>query len=116
VASIRLIENGIDVTALLLEMSVDAGGRHAAFGRAEYVQRTSSELLLTGSVSPLVDLAAVSAGYALELSRSPVHVLGAGVRGTVNLVPAELRPFYGSRTPLGVAVFARLRAGGGCAR
>jgi len=32
-----------------------------------------------------------------------------GVRGTVNVVPPSLSPYYGSRTPTGAVIFVRLR-------
>ena len=35
--------------------------------------------------------------------------IGLGVRGTVNVVPAALESIYGSRRPLGMAVFIRWR-------
>jgi hypothetical protein len=31
-----------------------------------------------------------------------------GARGTLNLVPGALEPFYGSRTPFGVVAYLRL--------
>jgi hypothetical protein len=39
-------------------------------------------------------------------------VLAAGARGTVNMVPPSLRDAYGSRLPLGAAVFLSVRPGG----
>jgi hypothetical protein len=36
--------------------------------------------------------------------------LGFGVRGNVGFVPSALEPAYGSRTPVGMMVFLRLRS------
>jgi hypothetical protein len=35
--------------------------------------------------------------------------IGAGVLGTLNVVPSQLAPAYGSRGPRGLVVFGRLR-------
>jgi hypothetical protein len=37
--------------------------------------------------------------------------IGLGARGTLNLVPSSLEAVYGSRTPLGAAVYVRWRTG-----
>ncbi len=36
---------------------------------------------------------------------------GLGVRGTLHLLPEELRVFYGSRTPVGLVVHVHVRPG-----
>jgi hypothetical protein len=58
------------------------------------------------------DLGEISAGYARTLRAAGGMVLSAGARGTVNVVPPALREAYGSRLPLGAAVFLSLRPGG----
>ena len=50
----------------------------------------------------------MSAGYARELCGRGVSC-ALGVLGTLYLVPAELALFYGSRTPVGVAIYLRLQ-------
>ncbi|HVE80055.1 MAG TPA: hypothetical protein VNA89_14410 [Gemmatimonadaceae bacterium] len=97
--------------AILVETNVERG-RAAVFGRAEYVRRTAAELALTGSVSPELPVGAVSVGYARRLGTVGALGASAGARGTVNLIPGELGPFYGSRAPLGVIVYLRVRPRG----
>ncbi|MGH7656155.1 MAG: hypothetical protein ACREN6_16000 [Gemmatimonadaceae bacterium] len=95
------------------EWGIDA--RNAVFGRAEFVQKTADDLVLpegpTGfpptRLFPVGDL---SLGYVRELVTVHRATIGLGVMGTVNVVPAVLVPFYGSRTPLGAIVYLRLRA------
>jgi hypothetical protein len=93
----------------LAESSLQLGGIHNLFARAEYVQKDSEELAL-GPDGPegSFDVMALTGGYLVELSgASPVRA-GIGARGSVNLVPAALSPIYGSSTPTGFAVYVRL--------
>jgi hypothetical protein len=110
----NLPDGGGPLHTALVETSIELG-RSAVFGRAEYVQRTAAELALTGSVSPALPVRALSLGYARRLGwRGGMGTLDGrvGARGTVNFIPAELRPFYGSRAPLGAVVYLRVRPRG----
>lgn len=81
---------------------------HVLFARAEFVQRTAEELSLVGSVSVRQDVEAVQLGYAravTSLDRSPVRV---GAYATLTLIPPQLEPFYGRRTPLTIAIYGQL--------
>ena len=89
---------------VLLEAARRSSAGHVLFARAEYVQRTDDELALIGSVNPLQDVEAVQAGYA----RAIVRILRIGAHTTINFIPPQLEPFYGTRTPLIVAVFGQL--------
>jgi len=51
----------------------------------------------------------LSLGYIAEIVRWSGATLGLGGMGTVNNVPASLEPTYGSRTPVGLWVFLRIR-------
>ncbi|HEX7980167.1 MAG TPA: hypothetical protein VF461_16275 [Gemmatimonadaceae bacterium] len=93
----------------LAESSLQLGGAHNLFARAEYVQKDHEELIL-GPAGPEGDfnVMALTAGYLVELGgASPVRA-GIGARGSVNLLPASLSPIYGSATPTGFALFVRL--------
>jgi hypothetical protein len=94
---------------VLLESSADLDGRNALFGRAEYVRRTAAELTLIGSVSPELNVWAVSLGYAREVGDIGALKASLGARVTANVIPEELQPFYGSRTPLGLFTYFRVR-------
>ncbi len=72
---------------------------------------TAADLALVGSVSRELDIGAVSLGYERALWRSALVATGLGARGTLNLVPEELRLFYGSRTPVGLMAYVQVRPG-----
>jgi hypothetical protein len=95
--------------ALLLESALSLGPSNTVFGRAEYVRRSAEDLDLVGSVSAELDIGAVSLGYARRLRAVAGVDTWLGARGTVNLVPEELRLFYGSRTPLGLIAYLHIR-------
>jgi len=83
-------------------------------GRLEVVQKTAEDLVLPtgpGGFAPdsTFTVAAVSVGYIREVVRMSKATLGVGFQTTLNLVPTELQPFYGSRTPVGGMVFVRFR-------
>ena len=94
----------------LLETNVDLDQRNAIFGRAEYVTRTAEELALVGSISETVEVGSVALGYARRLGTLRRIGIWLGARGHLDVVPEELRLFYGTRTPAGFAVSLRLRA------
>ena len=96
----------------LLEGSVDLDRANTVFGRVEYVQKSALDLALPATTA-VYDLVELSAGYARTLRAAAGMVFAAGARGTINVVPAALRDAYGSRLPLGAAVFLSLHPGGG---
>ncbi len=102
---------GHPLNTLLLESTLELGAADAVYGRAEYVRRTAADLALVGSVSRELDIGAVSLGYERALWRSALAATGLGARGTLNLVPEELRLFYGSRTPVGLMAYVQVRPG-----
>ena len=93
----------------LAESSLQLGGIHNLFARAEYVRKDAEELAL----GPDRSRGRLQRdGADRRLSRrargpSPVRA-GIGARGSVNLLPASLSPIYGSATPTGFAVYVRL--------
>jgi hypothetical protein len=94
----------------LVESEAVIGKWNTVFGRAEYVQKSASDLQL----SSLPDeqrfgVSSLSLGYVRDLKRGRGLTIGLGARGTVNFVPSELETSYGSRTPIGGMVFLRLR-------
>ena len=100
---------GHPLNTLLLESTIELDDADAVYGRAEYVRRTAADLALVGSVSREVDIGAVSLGVERGLWRKPRVAIGLGARGTLNLVPEELRLFYGSRTPVGLMAYLQVR-------
>jgi hypothetical protein len=102
---------GHPLNTLLLETALELNGANVAYGRAEYVRRTAADLALIGSVSPELDLGALSLGYERRIWRRAPLAVGLGAQGTLDLVPEELRPFYGSRTPVGLVAYLQVRPG-----
>lgn len=96
--------------SVLAETNVDLDGRNTVFGRAETVEKTGDDLAVTPPDARFT-VSELTLGYVRELVPVLGGSLGAGAAGTVNFVPGSLEPAYGSRTPLGVAVFLRLRPG-----
>jgi hypothetical protein len=94
--------------SVLLEGGLELDRANTVFGRVEYVQKSSLDLALP-STAAVYDLGAVSAGYVRSLGYPAGMVLGVGARGTVNVVPPALRDAYGSRFPLGAAVYISVR-------
>jgi hypothetical protein len=94
--------------AFLLESEAILDGRNTLIGRAEYVQKSASELGITSSTGQL-GVGTLSLGYIRELVGLGSTTTGIGFRGTVNFLPASAGSFYGSRTPVGAVLFLRLR-------
>ena len=103
--------------SLLVEGDLVLRDGHHVFGRGEYVRKTAEDLVIapyaTATSSATIagqpadrayDLTSLVGGYLFERV-----ALGLGVRGSIGFVPASLAAEYGSRSPLGVAVFGRWR-------
>ena len=108
-----------------LEALLDLGGTNSVFARLERSRKTAQELALSASDPDAPDgsgafdparqfsVDAVGVGYVRELVRGVGLLrgasLGLGGEATVNRVPAALVSAYGSRSPVGFAVYLRLR-------
>jgi len=105
--------SGRTTHSMLAESEAVLDRRNTILGRLEVVQKTAEELVLpTGPGGFARDstftVAAASVGYIREVARTSKATLGVGLQATLNLVPTELQPFYGSRTPVGGMVFVRI--------
>ncbi|MDQ3996492.1 MAG: hypothetical protein M3303_05690 [Gemmatimonadota bacterium] len=99
-------------SAALAEAEAILDRHNTVFARAELVQKSGEDLSLSG-VDPerLFNVGMLGLGYIREIGRPySGATLGLGVRGNVGFVPSVLEPAYGSRTPVGVMVFLRLRS------
>jgi hypothetical protein len=84
--------------------------RHTLFGRLEWVRKTAEDLVIPGAdLHQHYHLGSLSVGGVRELGSGLGMTLGFGLRGTLNVLPSSLVPYYGSRTPLGGMVFLRVR-------
>lgn len=98
----------------LIETELVANQSNTFFARGEFVEKSAADLVVADSAAGFVrdrlfKVGAISAGYIREVARVGVGTLGLGIRGAVNFVPSALEPFYGSRTPVGLVLFGRLR-------
>src|SRR6266850_3949217 len=106
--------SGRTTHSVLAESEAVLDRRNTIVGRVELVQKTAEDLVVPagpGGFAPdsTFTVAAMSVGYIREVVRMSKATLGVGFQATLNLVPTELQPFYGSRTPVGGIVFVRTR-------
>jgi hypothetical protein len=95
--------------SVLIETTVAPDSRNSIFGRVEYVRKRAEDLAVPGIPPDVVyDVEAVSAGYEREIARTGAAAWGLGGRGALSFVPPSLEALYGSRTPVGGAVYLRL--------
>lgn len=93
----------------LLETNFDLTGRDAVFGRLEYVTRTDEELDLIGSVPETVKVGAIRVGYARKIVTRSGFAARLGARVNAEMLPEDLRVFYGTRMPLGFTAYLQIR-------
>lgn len=107
-------EGGERTHAILAEAEAVLDRHNTMFGRVEVAEKHAEDLVLPvgpGGVAPgtVFTISSLSLGYVREVARASGATLGLGVRGTVNILPEGLSPYYGSRTPLGGLLYLRLR-------
>ncbi|MGH7582256.1 MAG: hypothetical protein ACREL5_03410 [Gemmatimonadales bacterium] len=96
--------------SFVAESNVQLDDCNTVFGRLTWVQKTAAELVVADwPPDQRFTITNMALGYARELARFGHTALSIGVRGEVGLIPAALKAAYGSRSPAGIAVFARLR-------
>jgi hypothetical protein len=96
--------------SVLLETNLQLDNRNSIFGRAEWAQKGAEELVVPGAdPEARFDVSALALGYVREIVQYGGASLGLGVRGSVDFVPGGLKTAYGTRTPAGCALYARLR-------
>jgi hypothetical protein len=96
--------------SVLAESNLEIGASNSVFGRVERVRKSAEELVLP-SVDPAreFDVSSVVGGYVREIASFPGGTIGVGGRVALDFIPSTLAPFYGTRTPVGFAVYARVR-------
>jgi hypothetical protein len=101
--------NGRWEHSLMAESNLQLDAANTVFARMEYVRKSAEDLVIPGASDQEFDIGTLALGYVRELADFRGATLGLGARGAVNLVPETLAGVYGSRTPVGVAVFLRVR-------
>jgi hypothetical protein len=98
--------------SVMAESNLQLDAANSVFGRVEYVRKSGEELVLPGPLSAEeFDIGNLSLGYVREFATYRGATLGVGARGAINLIPKSLDEVYGSRTPVGLAIFLRVRPG-----
>jgi hypothetical protein len=96
--------------SVLLETNLQLDTRNSLFARAEWVQKSAEELVVPGTVAEeRFDLLGIVLGYVRQIAEYGGASLDLGFRGALDFVPETLEETYGTRTPAGFAIYARLR-------
>ena len=103
-------EGGAATQALLLETEVNLAERDLFYGRLEIVEKTGDDLVLPEDFGERqFTIGKLGVGYVRQLEPIAGLAPGLGAGMTLARLPAELEPFYGSRSPTGLQLFFRLR-------
>jgi hypothetical protein len=106
-------EQGESSQAWLADTAVDVSASDVVFARAEWVQKSAADLALadSGAPSDASGIIKVQAGYTRWLAAAAG--LRAGIGGSIGVVrvPDVAVQAYGSRAPIEMSVFFRLRLG-----
>ena len=96
--------------SILVESSFDPDGTNSVFARGEYVRKSAADLAIPAvPATTRYDVGALALGYLRRIATGAGLTAAAGVCGSVNFVPPSLNAVYGSRTPLGGAIYLRLQ-------
>jgi len=96
--------------SVLLETNMQFDDRNSFFGRVEWVQKSAEELVVPGAdPQEHFNVSSLVLGYLREVVQYGGASLGLAVRGSLNFVPQGLKVTYGTRTPAGIVLYARLR-------
>jgi hypothetical protein len=96
--------------SVLLESNAQLDDQNSIFGRAEWVQKSAEELVIPNATPDAhFNVTALVLGYVREVVQYGGASVGFGIRGSINFVPQGLKSTYGTSTPAGVALYARLR-------
>lgn len=102
-------EDGDASNALLLESNF-LFDQNNIFGRIEYVQKSGHDFgFEDAAAEETFPVGALSLGYLRNFGPWGGVVPGIGLLGTVNVVPSGLENRYGTRFPLGMVAYVRLR-------
>jgi hypothetical protein len=101
-------DNQKTLPSVLLESSWQMH-KTAVYGRYEYVEKDADELDLTGTypLNPNFTINAFTLGVNRILATVAKTNLTAGIQGTLNVSPSELKSLYGS-APVGFEVYLRI--------
>ena len=109
----RNAESDHATDAVLAESSVPVAEGLLLFAQAEWARKTGKDLALGAPTlaDQVFSLAKASAGVERRLPRVGELSVALGGRLDMGIVPGVLEPYYGSRAPLGAALFLSVRPG-----
>jgi len=107
----RNVEHDEEPTdSVLVETNVDPVGPLVVFGRASFEEKSARDLVVEDVPEHAVfDLYTANGGVSVLFPIGKHIETGVGVSGNLSLVPPDLEPAYGTRTPAGLFVFLQLR-------
>lgn len=94
--------------AFLLESDYQRG-RDTVYARWERVEKSGHELVLPAEEDGIFDVATYSLGYVRDLIHGRGIDVGLGAQITLDDIPSQLEPYYGSDFGYGFQVFLRVR-------
>jgi hypothetical protein len=110
VVGINVPKGHATTSAWLVETNLDLTRHHTVFQRFEVATKTGEDFVLVPSTfDQRFTVAALAIGYLFRFDPLAGFVIGLGARGALNVVGADLEPYYGSRTPVGGVVYAQVR-------
>jgi hypothetical protein len=110
VFGLNVPKGGTATSAELLETNLDVTRHHTVFQRFEIATKTGEDFVLDpATFEQRYTVAALAAGYVFSFDPVAGFVPGLGVRGSLNVLGADLEPYYGSRMPVGGVIYAQVR-------
>ncbi len=91
------------------ETNLAFDGRNEVFARVNIVRKRAEDLAIGTNPEQEFDLGGLVLGYVRALAEVGGVNIGAGVRGSLNVIPEGLEPAFGTLTPTGFAVYLRFR-------
>jgi len=96
--------------SVLLESNLQLDHHNSVYGRVEWVEKSAEELAIPNAIPETrYDVSGLVLGYVGEIAEYGGASLGLGLRGSLDFVPEDLKATYGTRTPAGIVVYARVR-------
>lgn len=102
-------EEGHATQAVLVETNLNLAQRNLFFVRGEIVEKSAEDLVLEGAEEELFTVGKLAGGYMRQFHRFGGLAVGVGGLVSVSLVGEDLESAYGSSSPVGAAVFVRIR-------
>ena len=96
--------------SIVLESNLHAG-KNNFFSRLSFVQKDAADLAVNLLGDPRFDIYSLSLGMIREVGRIGHTSFGLGGRVGLSRIPAALEAEYGSRAPVGIALYLRIMPG-----